>query len=240
MRGQNPSHGGSRRETEVGEQVLDHLFQSHHDRILHSSFRRNGGGILSVESTNTLIRGNLFSHNRVDGFFMEGGDGFRISHNRAVRNQESGIALGPGSDNVITHNHVSRAGNGIAVTKGHDNLIAHNVVAHTHDGISLGVNGAGPLSGARSVVRRNLVRDSRKDGFFVRNKDRHSRLKGNVAKRSGDDGFDIESRSAKLTSNRAVRNGDLGIDAVRGVNDGGGNIARHNGDPRQCTNIVCH
>ena len=36
-----------------------------------------------------------------------------------------------------------------------------------------------------------------------------------------------------------MRNGDLGIDAVHGVNDGGGNIARHNGDPRQCTHIVC-
>ena len=130
---------------------------------------------------------------------MEGSDGFQITHNRAVRNQESGIALGPGSDNVITRNHVSRAGDGIAVAKGHGNLIAHNVVAHTDNGISLGVNGAGPRSGARSVVRRNLVRDSRKDGFFVRNKDRHSRLKGNVAKRSGDDGFDVESRSAKLT-----------------------------------------
>jgi hypothetical protein len=36
-----------------------------------------------------------------------------------------------------------------------------------------------------------------------------------------------------------VRNGDLGIEAVRGVIDGGGNVARHNGDPRQCTNIAC-
>ncbi len=201
-------------------------------------------GTTSVESsplsnTNTLIRGNLFSRNRVDGFFMEGGDGFRITHNRAVRNQESGIALGPGSDNVITRNHVSRAGDGIAVAKGHGNLIAHNVVAHTDNGISLGVNGAGPLSGARSVVRRNLVRDSRKDGFFVRNKDRHSRLKGNVAKRSGDDGFDVESRSAKLSNNRAVRNHDLGIEAVRGVIDGGGNRASGNGDPRQCIHIAC-
>jgi hypothetical protein len=44
----------------------------------------------------------------------------------------------------------------------------------------------------------------------------------------------------KLTSNRAVRNSDLGIEAVRGVNDRGGNVARHNGDPRQCTHIACN
>ncbi len=215
------------------------FFQSHHDRILHSTFRGNAGaGILSVKSTNTLIGGNLMSDNGAEGFFMEGGDGFQIRHNRSVRNQ-SGIAFGPGSDNVITRNHVSRGGNGIAVAMGHDNLIAHNVVARTDIGISLGVTGAGPLSGARSMVRRNLVRDSRKDGYFVRNKDRHSRLMGNVATGSGDDGFDIESRSARLTRNRAVDNGDLGIEAVFGVNDGGGNRARHNGDPRQCTHIVC-
>ena len=150
-----------------------------------------------------------------------------------VRNGD-GITLGPGSDNVITRNRVSRGRDGIRIEKGHGNLVAHNVVAHAHRaGIRLGIKHPF-LGGAHNVVRRNLVKDSRKDGFLVGKKDRHSLLKGNVAKRSGDDGFDIESRSAKLTSNRAVRNGDLGIEAVRGVNDGGGNIARHNGDPRQC------
>ena len=62
---------------------------------------------------------------------MERGDGFQIRHNRFVRNDD-GIALGPGSDNVITRNHVSRGGDGIRIEKGHGNLIAHNVVAHTH------------------------------------------------------------------------------------------------------------
>jgi hypothetical protein len=69
--------------------------------------------------------------------------------------------------------------------------------------------------------------------------DRHSRLKRNIAKRAGDDGFDIESRSTKLTRNEARRNGDLGVEAVRGVVDGGGNKASGNGDLRQCANIVC-
>jgi parallel beta-helix repeat protein len=223
-----------------GDQVGMFLFQSHHDRILHSTFRRNvpagsgtGGGILAIESTNTVIRGNRMSRNGEAGIIMEKSDGFRIRHNRLVRNHD-GIL--PGSDNVITRNHVFGGGAGIRMEHGHGNLIAHNVIAHTHHaGMDLGIFG-----GAHNVVRRNLVRDSRKDGFLIGKKGRHSRLKGNVAKRSGDDGFDIESRSAKLTSNRAVRNNDLGIEAVRGVIDGGGNIARHNGDPRQCTNIVCN
>lgn len=45
-------------------------------------------------------------------------------------------------------------------------------------------------------VRRNLVTDNQGDGFGVNGKDHHSLLKGDVATRSGDDGFDIESRTA--------------------------------------------
>jgi hypothetical protein len=77
------------------------------------------------------------------------------------------------------------------------------------------------------------------DGFVVVKKHDHSLLKHNIARGAGDDGFDVESRSTTLTRNRAVRNGDLGIEAVRGVIDGGGNEASANGDPRQCTNVVC-
>jgi hypothetical protein len=88
-------------------------------------------------------------------------------------------------------------------------------------------------------VRGNLVKGSRVDGFLVNRKDNHSLLKGNTARGASDDGFDIQSHTAKLTKNQARRNGDLGIAAVRAVRDGGGNRASGNGDPRQCTNIVC-
>ena len=74
---------------------------------------------------------------------------------------------------------------------------------------------------------------------MVVKKDKHSLLMGNIATGAGDDGFDVESRSANLTSNLAVRNGDLGIEAVFGVIDGGGNRAHGNGNPLQCTNITC-
>jgi hypothetical protein len=77
------------------------------------------------------------------------------------------------------------------------------------------------------------------DGFHVAKEARHNLFKRNVVTHAGDDGFDVEGRATKVTRNRAVRNGDLGIEAVRGVIDGGGNVARHNGDPRQCTHIAC-
>jgi parallel beta-helix repeat protein len=215
------------------------LFDSDHVRILRNSFRHSAhNGIVMADSKHNLIKGNVFSRNDDEGILMEGGERNQIRRNRFVRNG-AGITLGPGSRNVITHNRVSRGRDGIRIEKGHRNLVAHNVVAHTHRaGIRLGIHRPF-FGGAHNVIRGNLVRGSRVDGFVVVKKDDHSLLKRNIARGAGDDGFDIASRTTKLTRNKARHNRDLGIEAVRGVIDGGGNIARHNGDPRQCTHIVC-
>ena len=90
-----------------------------------------------------------------------------------------------------------------------------------------------------TVVRRNRIKRTRKDGLLVETTAKRTLLNRNIARDAGDDGFGVDSRRTKLIRNRAVHNADLGIDAVRGVTDGGGNIARHNGDPRQCTHIAC-
>ena len=66
-----------------------------------------------------------------------------------------------------------------------------------------------------------------------------SLLEGNIAIGSDDDGIDVDSSTTTLTRNLGLRNGDLGIEAVPGVTDGGGNKARGNGNPAQCTNIDC-
>jgi large repetitive protein len=216
------------------------IFFCRNIRVLHSSFRGNvHAGIKPIGSTNGLIKGNVLARNGDEGMLVEGGEGFRVTHNRLTGNG-GGITLGPGSGNVITRNRVSRVGDGIRIEKGHGNLVSRNVVIHArHAGIRLGIKHP-LLGGAHNVVRRNVVRHSHVDGYLVGKKDRHSLLSGNIARGAGDDGFDIESRMTTLKSNRAMRNGDLGIKAVRGVNDGGGNVAGHNGDPRQCTNIVCN
>jgi parallel beta-helix repeat protein len=215
------------------------LYSSHHLRIIGNSFRNNtGDGLHAVDSNSNLFKRNLVAYNGGKGFVLEGGESNEIRRNRWVQNGRAGITL-LGTGNVITRNHVTGGSDGIRVEKGHGNLIAHNVVAHTHHaGIRLGLKHPF-IGGAHNVIRRNLVKDSRVDDFLVGRRDRHSLLIGNTARRAGDDGFDVNSRSTKLTGNRANRNGDLGIEAVHGVYDGSGNVAHHNGDPRQCTNIVC-
>jgi large repetitive protein len=211
-----------------------------HVRVVHNAFRHNDhvGLLILAPATKSSIKGNHLSRNREEAMLIEGGEGLSVKGNRLVRNG-AGITLGPGSGNAITRNRVRGGRDGIRVEKGHGNLIAHNLVVHPRRaGIRLGIKHPF-LGGAHNVVRRNRVRDSRVDGFVVVKKERHSLLNRNVAKGSGDDGFDIESSSTTLTSNRAVNNGDLGINAVLGVNDGGGNRAHGNGNPLQCLNIVC-
>jgi large repetitive protein len=216
------------------------LFGSRHIRVLHSSFRHNAHvGIKPIGSTDSLIKGNTVVDSGDEALLMEGGAGFRIRHNR-IRRNGAGITLGPGNDNVITRNRVSGGRDGIRVEDGHGNLVAHNLVTRTRvAGIRLGITHPN-IGGSHNIIRRNRIRHSHKDGVVVTADDRHSRLTRNRVRGAGDDGFDIASRSATLTSNRALNNTDLGIEAVPGVNDGGGNVAFGNGDPRQCTNIACN
>jgi parallel beta-helix repeat protein len=100
-------------------------------------------------------------------------------------------------------------------------------------------NGIVVSGGGRNLVEGNQISGAGKDGVAVDAEAKHTLLRRNQVSHSRDDGFDIEGATTKLARNRAVRNRDLGIEAVRGVIDGGRNVARHNGDRRQCTHIAC-
>ena len=213
------------------------IFASQHLRILNNSFRRNDLGMHVEDSTDITIEGNRLARNAHMGILMEA-DRNQVRGNHCTRNGEC-IVVAPGSRNVIVRNRASRDGAGIAIEKGRGNLVARNIVlAARRHGIRLGWVDP-PIGGIETVIRRNVVRGSGRDAFVVSRYDRHSLLRGNLAIAAGDDGFDIGSRVTELRRNRAFRNADLGIEAVRGVSDAGGNTARHNRDPRQCTHVRC-
>jgi parallel beta-helix repeat protein len=222
------------------------LIESHHVRVLHSSFRNNGDqGIFVLDSSDNLFKGNLFSHNRFFGIVLEKSDRNQVRRNRSRRDGEAGIYVAPGNRNVIARNRVSHVrrsrgiGRAIEVDGGDRNVIARNSVRDTEgDAILVGCGRCPVLAG--TVVRRNHILGAGEDGVHLNPKARHTRLRRNVAKGATDDGLDVNHPKTKLTRNRARLNGDLGIEAVRGVIDGGGNRASGNGDPRQCTNIVCN
>lgn len=212
------------------------IFASRRLRIVGNSFLRNALGMHVEDSTGIVINGNVFSRNHDMGLLMEA-DRNQVRGNRCSRNGEC-IIVAPGNRNVVVANRSFRDNGGIAIEKGRGNLVARNVVVHARwEGIRLGINKP-PIGGTVNVARGNLVRGGR-NGFLVAENDRHSVLRHNTAIAAADDGYDVKSITAKLKSNRALRNADLGIEAVPGVLDGGGNTARENGDPRQCTHIRC-
>lgn len=215
------------------------MFASRSNRIVDNRFSGNALGIHVEDSTNNLIKGNVISgQNEGPGILMQA-DGNEIRSNTCHRNGIC-ILLERANRNVIARNHVGGGGDGIGVDNGLDNVVTRNVVVRVDGtGINLGIKFPA-FGGAGNVVRRNVVRGSGEDAFQVNRKDDHSVLNHNIARRAGDEGFDIRSDSARLMNNGAFGNADLGIDAVQGVIDGGGNMARFNGDPRQCVNIACN
>ena len=211
------------------------LFASDHIKIVDNSIKDNPGPGIHIDATDNLIKQNRLARNGPS--MLIDGDDNEVRHNRVVRG--AGILVGPGDDNVIVANRVSRADDALGVEGGSGNLVARNVVVDARGyGIRLGI-GNPSIGGGHNIVRRNVVKRSADDGFRVFAKDGHSRLSRNLAIRAGGDGFAIRNPTTKVAGNRALRNADLGIAAVGGVIDAGGNVARHNGDPRQCTHIAC-
>jgi parallel beta-helix repeat protein len=188
------------------------VFMSHDLRIVHNSFRRNGQlGMHIEDSTRNLIKGNVLARNGDFGILLEG-DGNQLRGNHSVRDGVAGIQLGPGSRNVIAGNRIDGSGEGIGLEKSRGTVVARNVIVGVrHDGIRLGMWDP-PIGSTRTVVRRNLVIDSGRDGYRVAQRDRGALLVGNVARRSGDDGFDIDSRSARLMRNRALGSAGQGFE----------------------------
>jgi large repetitive protein len=213
------------------------VFFSRRVRIVRNTFRRNALGMHVDNSTGLLIERNRFAGNTDFGILIEA-DRNVVRGNRTARNG-TGVAVAPGSRNVIAGNRSIRDWEGITVEKGRGNLVAGNVIAAARrSGIRLGIVKPA-IGGVGTVVRRNVVRGSGRNGFEINPRDRGSRLSGNMALGAGDDGIDVNSHSSTLTNNRANGNADLGIEATRGVVDGGGNSARGNRDARQCMHIRC-
>ena len=187
------------------------VFNSYDVRIVHNSFRRNGIGMHIQDSNHNLIKGNVMARNGDFGILLEG-RGNQLRANHSVRDGVAAIQLGPGRRNVIAWNRIDRSGEGIALEQGRGNLVARNVIVGVRqDGIRLGMWDP-PVGNTRTVVRRNLVMDAGRDGYRVAQRVRGALLVGNVARRSGDDGFDIDSPSARLIRNRALGSIDQGVE----------------------------
>jgi large repetitive protein len=166
-----------------------------------------------------------FAHNvswgNAAGLGIQGTDHIRIEKNSLHDNGFVGAYLFDADDNVIDQNAVARNGDGIEAG-------IHLLAGDEPDATSNG-----------NIVTNNALVANVGDGLLVDAGVTETLIEGNRATENTDDGLDLDEPSVTVARNAASRNHDLGIEAVSGVVDAGGNQARGNGNPLQCTNVFC-
>lgn len=241
----------------IGSSVVDNsvvdggmLIGIQHGRVDHNSISGSDSpGMLIRNSIASRISDNSVSGTNFYGIFMQDSIGLEVVGNSLSGNRVSGISIEAGSGgNVVERNRISDNGRtGIAIGEQlfngspGSNRIANNRV------LGSGMTGIHVRAGIDTLVTGNSIRRSGADGILVEDflcpvcgpSSAGTVLGGNSTVRNGDDGIDVNAVDATVERNRADHNADLGIVALPGVTDGGGNRARHNGNPLQCFNVVC-
>jgi parallel beta-helix repeat protein len=149
------------------------------------------------------------------------------------------IELIASNDNLVERNVASdNESEGITVTAGSSRNVVRFNEALLNENVGIVV-----LDAVGTVIRGNDTSGQRTrttaDGIQVRAAASGTVVRENTSNGNGDDGIDVDSPSTRIVDNAADGNADLGIEAVAGVSDGGGNRASGNGNPAQCTGVVC-
>ena len=231
------------------------LSGSDHNRVAGSRMRggisiRQGDGLAIVSGSD----GNTFVDDQVSG----DGNTVRVAdsaRNRFARNAfggDTGVSMENVKRTVVVYNAFGPARGALRVS-GDGNVVEGNVVRDVFGG-GIGVAGdhntvqrnvetdvafvaLSVSSGHANLVRNNLVVYG--EGLRVAAGARQTRVIGNYVVRSVEDGIQVDAPGTVLGRNTANYNLGLGIDAVAGVVDAGGNMAKGNGNPLQCVNVFC-
>lgn len=194
-------------------------------------------GVDVANANNNVIEKNRIEFSANDAVRLGGVSSGNLVRQNALAANVFGISVADDTGgNTVRQNTVVDGGAfGIAVfTTGSNNLVSRNVVTGTGaDGIVVSASSVG------TVVSQNVVSDNGRDGVVVEATTTGTVVERNEATLNGDDGIDVRSAATTVSRNTANGNTDLGIEAVPGVTDGGGNEASGNGNPLQCTGVVC-
>lgn len=220
------------------------LLDDSNSRILHNRLTSSEHGF-AVGGTRNVVRGNVVTNSLGSIDVFDGSTSTRVEFNR-LSDVGDGVLVGVTSGTVVEHNLVNRTGGddrggfGILLDGSVGSTVDQNIVHATGPGPGIYVAHLdAPTPPRNNRVIRNVTTSKNADGILVDPDATGTVLLRNLAVHSGDDGIDVRAPGTTVTRNIANHNHDLGISAVRGVIDGGGNRAAGNGNPAQCTNIVC-
>lgn len=201
------------------------------------TLQQNIRGIDVANANANLLEKNRIEQSALDAVRLGGVSSGNVVRQSTLVDNVFGISAADDTgNNTVLQNTVTGGGAfGIAVfTTGSGNVVSRNVVSGTAgDGIAVTASAVGTL------VSQNNVSGTGRDGVLVGDATRGTRLEQNTATANADDGLDVRSAATTVTKNTATDNADLGIEAVEGVTDGGGNTASGNGNPLQCTGVIC-
>lgn len=168
-------------------------------------------------------------------------DGNEIEDNLS-RNWNVGIGV-EGNENRVKGNNVDNNSQGGIQVEGDDNVIEENLAsaigADGNEGYGIRIK-----SGEDNVVRENTAAENSQGGILVEAGSKDTRIESNTANHNGTgiippgDGIRIEAPKTTVKKNIACNNGGFGIFAVPGVDDDGGNKAKGNGNPDQCSKRI--
>jgi len=217
-------------------------------------------GIFLDNADGNRVAGNSVRTNTFgDGIDLFRGSKFNtVINNSVLGDSSSAMQINGASYNTISSNFIGNTGpgGGIDLFGGRGNVLEHNYVEgrRNQPGFFLAGSSGNRLEGNTSVrnaigialidganqntVVENVTVENTNVGIGVEGTS-GTVLSRNVASRNVDSGIVVRDPGTVLTANMATQNGGLGIDAVPDVFDGGGNIAHGNGDPAQCTGVVC-
>ena len=218
---------------------------SSHNRIEQNVLEGDQHGIIvGSSSDDNEVRGNRISHG--GSIEIDDSSDNRVEEN-VLTDPSDGILLGEAQRTLVSDNSVTYAGFGfpdaggfgILLDGADESLVQRNTVT----------GGKGPAifvtslesqgTSDRNVISHNVANSRFSDGILVNGGATVTLLERNTANGNGHDGIEVDEAGTTLSRNTANFNDLLGIEAVPGVIDGGGNRARANGNPLQCTNVTC-
>lgn len=202
-------------------------------RVLNGTITGFNAGMEIQQSTNTTVTSlDIAAHDR--GINVGGGGGHLLEKNNLHGHGRDAIRIAVSISNVIAKNTVTSNVYGIGIADySSETRVEKNVAdGNRYFGISA-------YSGATNTVfEKNVVSNTTFDGISASADTTFTHLEKNQVTTSGDDGIDIDTPSATLIKNTSTDNGDLGIEAPEGVTSEK-NLAARNGNPAQCTGVVC-
>jgi hypothetical protein len=220
------------------------LLGDSHSHIVHNRLTASEHGF-AVGGTGNVVRGNVVTDSLGSIDVFDGSVSTRVEFNHLSRVGD-GVLVGVASHTLVAHNVVNRTGGddrggfGVLLDGSVGSTVDRNIIRATGPGPGIYVAHLdAPTPPRNNRVIRNITTSKNADGILVDPDATGTVLLRNLAVHSGDDGIDVRAPGTTVTRNIANHNHDLGISAVRGIIDGGGNRAAGNGNPAQCTNIVC-